>query len=249
MHRLQELVRLHRLGLPERRAAKELRIGRNTAREYRAALAAAGILDGSASELPELEALKAIVLKALPARPAPQQVSTLDGWQSDVEALLEKRLGPQAIHDRLRLEHSDFKGSLGSLKRLVHRLCRARGVQATEVTIPVETEAGDVAQVDFGYAGKLWHALDICVTPKPHHVRGAPGACSAPSDGATQNGLARPPPARASEGARVRYALPNGASELGLYTTRARWPLISSSETRPLRAERISSASIARSLC
>ena len=156
MHRLQELVRLHRLGLTERGAAKELRIGRNTAREYRAALAAAGILDGSPSELPELEALKAIVLKALPARPAPQQVSTLDGWQSEVEALLEKRLGPQAIHDRLRLEHSDFKGSLGSLKRLVHRLRRARGVQATDVTIPVDTEAGDVAQVDFGYAGKLW---------------------------------------------------------------------------------------------
>lgn len=156
MHRLQELVRLHRLGLTERRAAKELRIGRNTAREYRRALAAAGVLDGSAEELPELEALKAIVLDALPARPAPQQVSKLERWQPEVEGLLEKRLGPQAIHDRLRLEHADFQGSLGGLKRLVHRIRRARGVQATEVTIPVETEAGEVAQVDFGYAGKLW---------------------------------------------------------------------------------------------
>jgi hypothetical protein len=104
MHRLQELVRLHRLGLTERRAAKELRIGRNTARDYRRALAAAGLLDGSVEELPELEALKAIVEKALPARPSPQQISKLDEWQSEVEALLEKRLGPQAIHDRLRLE-------------------------------------------------------------------------------------------------------------------------------------------------
>lgn len=156
MHRLQELVRLHRLGLTERRAAKELRIGRNTARDYRRALAAAGVLDGSADELPELEALRAIVEKALPARPSPQQISKLDEWQPAVEALLEKRLGPQAIHDRLRLEHADFKGSLGGLKRLVHRIRRARGVLATDVTIPVETEAGDVAQVDFGYAGKLW---------------------------------------------------------------------------------------------
>jgi len=156
MHRLQELVRLHRLGLTERRAAKELRIGRNTAREYRLALAAAGVLDGSADELPELEALKEIVVKALPSRPAPQQLSKLDGWQAEVEALLEKRLGPQAIHDRLRLEHADFQGSIGGLKRLVHRIRRSRGVLATDVTIPVETEAGDVAQVDFGYAGKLW---------------------------------------------------------------------------------------------
>jgi hypothetical protein len=112
MHRLQELVRLHRLGLTGRQAAKELRIGRNTAREYRLALAAAGVLDGNVDELPELEALKAVVVKALPARPSPQQVSKLDAWQAEVEALLEKRLGPQAIHDRLRLEHADFQAAL-----------------------------------------------------------------------------------------------------------------------------------------
>ncbi len=134
MHLLQELVRLHRLGLTERRAAKELRIGRKTARDYRRVLAAAGVLDGSANELPELEALEAIVRQALPARPSPQQISKLDEWQPAVEALLEKRLGPQAIHDRLRLEQADFKGSLGGLKRLVHQIRRARGVQATDVT-------------------------------------------------------------------------------------------------------------------
>ena len=159
MHRLQELVRLHRLGLTERRAAKELRIGRNTAREYRRALQAAGVLDGSPDELPALEALKAIVMTALPSRPAPQQVSKLDAWQAEVEALLEKRLGPQAIYDRLRLEHADFQGSIGGLKRLVHRLRRSRGVLATDVTIPVETEPGEIAQVDFGYAGKLWDPI------------------------------------------------------------------------------------------
>jgi len=75
--------------LPERRAAKELRIGRNTAREYRRALAAAGVLDEHAEELPELAALRSIVQKALPAR---QQKPKLDEWGSEVEALLEKRL-------------------------------------------------------------------------------------------------------------------------------------------------------------
>jgi hypothetical protein len=81
MHRLQELVRLHRLGLTERRAAKELRMGRNTAKEYRRAIAAAGLLDGSVEDLPPLETLKAIVVAALPPRPAPQQVSKLS-WRS-----------------------------------------------------------------------------------------------------------------------------------------------------------------------
>jgi hypothetical protein len=77
---------------------------------------------GSVDELPTLEALKAIVLKALPPRPAPQQVSKLEEWQPTVEALLDQRLGPQAIHDRLRLEHPDYQGSVGGLKRLVRRI-------------------------------------------------------------------------------------------------------------------------------
>lgn len=156
MHRLQELVRLHRLGVTERGAAKELRIGRNTAKEYRRAIAAAGLLEGSAEDLPELETLRAVVTAALPSKAAPQQLSTLETWQPEIEALLEKRLGPQAIYDRLRLERPDFRGSLGSLKRLVQRIRRERGVLPEDVTIPVDTEPGEVAQVDFGYAGKLW---------------------------------------------------------------------------------------------
>jgi hypothetical protein len=103
MHRLQEVVRLHRLGLTERRAAKELRMGRNTVREYRRAIATAGLLEGPADDLPALETLKAIVVAAMPPRPWPQQVSKLEDWREEVESLLEKRLGPQAIHDRLRL--------------------------------------------------------------------------------------------------------------------------------------------------
>lgn len=156
MHRLQELVRLHRMGLTERQAAKELRMGRNTAREYRRALSSAGFLEGSPEELPPLEILKGAVLSALPPRPSPQQSSTLSEWRPQVEALLEKGLGPQAIYDRLRLDHAGFGGSLGSLKRLVRRIRLELGVRPEDVAIPVDTEPGEVAQVDFGYAGKLW---------------------------------------------------------------------------------------------
>ena len=73
-----------------------------------------------------------------------------------MEAQLEQRLGPQAIHDRLRLEHPDYQGSIGGLKRLVRWTRRSRGARPEDVTIPVDTEPGDVAQVAFGYAGKLW---------------------------------------------------------------------------------------------
>jgi hypothetical protein len=152
MHRLQELVRLHRMGLAERRVAKELRTGRNTVRQYRRAIAAAELLEGSVDELPALEQLKAAVLTTLPPRPSLHQVSTMEAWQAQVEALLERGLGPQSIHDRLRLEHPDFRGSLGSLKRLVRRIRQERGVKPENLAIPVDTEDGEVAQVDFGYA-------------------------------------------------------------------------------------------------
>jgi DNA-binding NarL/FixJ family response regulator len=42
MHRLQELVRLHRMGLPARQIATELGMGPNTERRYRQILAALG---------------------------------------------------------------------------------------------------------------------------------------------------------------------------------------------------------------
>src|SRR5262245_50856737 len=66
MHKLQELVRLHRTGRGNRDVARELCMGPNTERRYRTALESAGLLAGDPSELPELEALKAAVLKSAP---------------------------------------------------------------------------------------------------------------------------------------------------------------------------------------
>lgn len=61
MHLLQELVRLHRLGLSNRVIAKQLGISRNTEHKYRAPLTAAGLLDGDPNALPELAEIKAVV--------------------------------------------------------------------------------------------------------------------------------------------------------------------------------------------
>lgn len=160
MYRLQELVRLHRLGVGARQAARELKMGRNTARQYREALDASGLLNGSADAVPELEQLKAAVLAGVPVKPAPQQVSTMAAWEGRVRALMEERLGPTAIFDRLRLDEPDFKASLGSVKRLVARLRRDHGITPEDVAIPVETEPDEIAQVDFGYAGYLWDPAD-----------------------------------------------------------------------------------------
>jgi len=156
MHRLQDLIRLHRQGEGSRVIARQLRMGRDTIRHYLRALREAELLDGKADELPELELLQRALAEQLPSRPMPQQVSTLEDWREVIAVMHGRNAGPRAIFDRLRLEHPDFPGSLSAVKRLCARLSRERGVSPDEVAIPVETEAGHIAQVDFSYVGKLY---------------------------------------------------------------------------------------------
>ncbi len=153
MHRLQELVRLHRMEVGAREVARHLGMGPNTERQYRQALMQAGLLEGSADDLPDPTLLKAAVLMHTPPKLAPQQQSSIERWRPEIEKLYDDGLGPKAILDRLRLEESGFEGKLGAIKRMVQRIRRELGPQAKDVAIPVDTAPGEVAQVDFGFAG------------------------------------------------------------------------------------------------
>lgn len=155
LHRIQELIRLHRLGSGARALARTLKMGRDTVRHYMSALREAALLDGDASQLPELEALRAALARQHAPSP-PQQTSSIEEWRPQIAALRERGAGPRAIFDRLRLEHDEFPGSLSAVKRLCLRIDRARGVRAEDVALRVETKPGEVAQVDFGFAGRLF---------------------------------------------------------------------------------------------
>jgi len=76
MHRLEEMVRLHRLGTTKHEVARMLVMSPNTERVYRVALAAAGLLEGPADMLPSLAELRAAVVMHHPPKVASQQVST-----------------------------------------------------------------------------------------------------------------------------------------------------------------------------
>jgi transposase len=153
MHRFQELLRLHRLGRRSRDIARQLKMGRDTIRHHLQLFSTSGVLEGSAGELPELDALRAIVSEHAPSKPSSQQCSSVDRWQPAIERLRAKGAGATAIHDWLRLHEPEFEGSLSSIKRLVRRLERDAGPKPQDVAIPVETRPGEVAQVDFGYVG------------------------------------------------------------------------------------------------
>ncbi len=71
MHRLEELVRLHRLGTPAREVARLLRMSPRTEQSYRTALEAAGLLSGSADELPGVGELRDAVSRGPVQRTLP----------------------------------------------------------------------------------------------------------------------------------------------------------------------------------
>lgn len=157
MHRLQELVRLHRLKTKCRDVARLLKMSPNTEREYRQPLEDAGLLKGDPSLLPTLEELKEIVLQARPINLPPQQVSTVEPWSQEIEQMVGKGARPKAIFDKLRLKHKEqFTGSYYAVKRMCRAIRKQKGVQPQDVAIPVVTAPGEIAQVDFGYAGKLY---------------------------------------------------------------------------------------------
>ncbi|MCK6593208.1 MAG: IS21 family transposase, partial [Polyangiaceae bacterium] len=117
MHRLVELVRLHRMGTAPREVARLLVMGPNTERQYRQALEAAGLLRGEVQDLPELEHLKAAVLAQCPPTLPPQQTSSVEEFRVAVEASLAKGRGPRGIFDHLKLTHPEFAGSYSAIKR------------------------------------------------------------------------------------------------------------------------------------
>ena len=122
MHRIQEVVRLHRLGQGQRAIAQQLRMGRDTIRAYQEKLKGEGLLDGCPDDLPETEALKKAIGEMPAEQPAPTP-SSVERWRPKISELRKKGCGPTAIHDHLRLDELDYSGSLSAVKRVCRTCC------------------------------------------------------------------------------------------------------------------------------
>ena len=158
MHRLQELVRLHRLKTSAREVCRLLGMGRTTEWRYRQSLEKAGLLAGDPADLPAVEVLKAATTLTAARSIAQQEISTVEPWRAHIEPMVKRGARPRAIRDCLRLSHKEFTCSESAVKRFVARLQRETGIAPDDVVIPVETGPGEVAQVDFGYVGKIYDA-------------------------------------------------------------------------------------------
>ncbi len=144
---IRELLRYLHQGQSERVIQDALGLGRRTIRKYKRWAQAQGLLSGPLPELAEIEAR----LQATQPPPAPQTTSSVAPYQAIVEDLRQRGVEIQAIYQRLRDEHG-YPGSYPSVWRFV----RALEPQTPAATVRVEVQPGEEAQVDFGYAGRMY---------------------------------------------------------------------------------------------
>lgn len=149
MNALLDVVTRLREGESVRAVARDLSLSRNTVRKYRMAALGAGYLDG-ASALPEAPVVAERLTDGLAGRAG--RPSDQGAWLVErralVESFVEAGVEVQAMFERLCSEHG-FGGSYSTLLRFVRGLSPGGG----EAFCRVETEPGEEAQVDFGYAG------------------------------------------------------------------------------------------------
>jgi transposase len=146
---IRELLLQLRKHASDRAVAHKLNLHRQTVKRYRIWAHAQGLLDGQ--PLPGLGELEKLVQATLPEKPPPQNISVVEPYRDLVQELRRQKTEMTAIH--ARLTERGFTGSYSSVRRFVHTL---EPTPAAEVFVRVETAPGKQAQVDFGYAGKMF---------------------------------------------------------------------------------------------
>ena len=136
------------MGTGFRAVARMLRISPNTEREYRKALAAAGMLEGDPNDLPELATLQAVLEKHRPARLAPQQESSVERWTAEVKAILAPHQGrgdPRRVRQIKTLKYQGG-GSSRANQALLPAILRASLPASLRATLPLGVHRGSRAQ-------------------------------------------------------------------------------------------------------
>jgi transposase len=142
------MVRRLQLGDGIRRVAREMQVSRKTVAKYREWAEREGVLSGP---LPTPTDLHSRLEMTLPVVHPPRGVSKVEPFRDQVVALRRQGVECRAIHDILKETHQ-FEGSYPSVWRFV----RALEPRTPEACVRVETPPGEEAQVDFGYAGRLY---------------------------------------------------------------------------------------------
>lgn len=151
---IRELIRLLRMGLGNRRIAREMGVSRNTVVKYRQWAGGHGFLESES--LPDVEAITRQFSGEEPGgagAAVASHVSLVAPYREFVEQKRSEGVEKMALFGLLK--ERGFTGSYSSVRRFVERLEERN----PEVFLRIETPAGEEAQVDFGYAGLQFDPL------------------------------------------------------------------------------------------
>lgn len=143
---VREILRQIRAGESERAISRSLKIDRATVKRYRVWAQEKGLLE---EKLPPVEELGRLLKENMVEQAAPQNVSSVEPYRQMVEDLRKQGVNIKTVW--YRLKERGFSGSMHCVYRFVWQL---EG-QDKKLTTRVETEPGEEAQVDFGYAGYM----------------------------------------------------------------------------------------------
>jgi transposase len=147
---IREILRHLQQGRSDRAIRDALGVGRRTVAKYRQWANDEGLLKGPLPSPAELQAR----LAATQTPPPPQTTSSVEPYRAVVEDLRRRGVEIEAIRQRLRENHG-YPGSYASVWRFV----RALEPDKPQATVRIEVPPGDEAQVDFGFAGRMYDPL------------------------------------------------------------------------------------------
>ncbi len=148
MYSVKDIVEDLLAGVPIKKIARLRKVSKNTVKKYRDKLSL--IL----SEHPEMESSINIIMAKFIELRKEERFSLNFGWLETNSDLVESLLSECENYVRLLevLQEKGFHGSYSSLQRYL-----SKNRQKSESPIVrIETNPGEIAQVDFGYAGKIF---------------------------------------------------------------------------------------------
>ncbi len=152
MSDVREIVRRGKMGQSVRGIARDMGVARKTVEAYLRLAQEKGWLEGDT--LPT-EAEMAMAVQALAERARPTVPSLVEPYRGQIEAWRTAGVSLAAMVERLTREHG-YRGSYSSLYRFV----KGQEARSPEAFVRIETAPGEEAQVDFGYAGRLWDSRE-----------------------------------------------------------------------------------------
>jgi len=147
MYKLQDIVESILSGETIKKIARRIKVSKNTVKKYKAIIDS--IISGQTAE--KIEATE--IMKKFSEMRNAEQTSENFNWLENHLETIKLLINESSNYARLVevLQDKGFKGSYSSLSRYINK----NNLNPTKPIFRIESKPGELAQVDFGYIGKI----------------------------------------------------------------------------------------------